>query len=76
MTFCEELIQSNMDNWLSSAELPFLDDLVHNRLDRRKFVHYLIQDTQYLADFAKIYAWAFLKADSLDLSVGCTGKWV
>lgn len=67
MSFCDELIQENMANWLSAAELPFLDDMVHDRLDKKKFVHYLIQDTQYLADFAKIYAWSFLKSDRLDV---------
>ncbi|MDD6212083.1 MAG: hypothetical protein PUB22_02890 [Clostridiales bacterium] len=67
MKLCETLIQENMESWLASADLPFLDDMVHDRLDHKKFVRYLIQDTQYLASFAKIYAWSFVKTDQLDV---------
>ena len=67
MTFCEELIANDMEFWLDFADLPFLSDMIQNRLDHRKFSHYLIQDTQYLAAFAKIYAWSFIKTDDLQL---------
>ena len=67
MTFCEQLIEEEKNYWFSFAKLPFLVDMIEGTLDRRKFARYLIQDTRYLAAFAKIYAWSFLKSEDLQL---------
>ena len=67
MTFCEQLIEEDKNYWLSFARLPFLSEMIQGNLDHRKFARYLIQDTRYLAAFAKIYAWSFLKSEDLTL---------
>ncbi|EPY2294278.1 thiaminase II [Clostridium sporogenes] len=42
---------------------PFIQGLKNGNLDREKFKNYLIEDSLYLKDYAKVYASAFLLAD-------------
>lgn len=45
---------------------PFIQGLKDGTLNREKFKNYLIQDTLYLKDYAKVYANAFLLAESVE----------
>lgn len=45
---------------------PFIQGLKEGTLDRKKFKNYLIQDTLYLKDYSKVYASAFLLANSIE----------
>lgn len=45
---------------------PFVQGLKEGTLDREKFKNYLIQDSLYLKEYAKVYAYAFLLADSVE----------
>jgi thiaminase/transcriptional activator TenA len=45
---------------------PFVRGLANGNLDKNKFRKYLIQDTLYLKDYAKVYAYAFLLGESIE----------
>ena len=45
---------------------PFIEGLKSGDLDRKKFGNYLVQDTLYLKDYAKVYASAFLLAETIE----------
>lgn len=45
---------------------PFVRGLANGNLDKNKFRKYLIQDTLYLKDYAKVYAYAFLFGESIE----------
>lgn len=45
---------------------PFIQGLKDGTLDRKKYENYLIQDSLYLKDYAKVYAHAFLLANHIE----------
>lgn len=45
---------------------PFLKELLRGTLDKSKFHNYLIQDSLYLKDYAKVYAHVFLLTDDTE----------
>lgn len=45
---------------------PFIQGLKDGTLDRNKFKNYLIQDSLYLKEYGKVYAGAFLLADTIE----------
>ncbi|WP_392486896.1 thiaminase II [Haloimpatiens sp. FM7315] len=45
---------------------PFIQGLKSGNLDKKKFKKYLIQDSLYLKDYAKVYAYAFLLSESVE----------
>ena len=67
MTFADRLIQEAEPIWAKYYEHPFIQNLIDGSLDRRKFLRYLIQDTLYLKDYAKVYAHAFTKAEDVEV---------
>lgn len=55
----QEYHESYMDH-------PFVRGIANGDLDKNKFKKYLIQDTLYLKDYAKVYAYAFLLGESIE----------
>jgi len=45
---------------------PFIQGLKDGTLDREKYRNYLIQDSLYLKEYAKVYASAFLLAETIE----------
>ena len=67
MTFSDELIACSEDIWQGFYTHPFITGMIDGTLDKKKFLRYLIQDTKYLVDYAKVYAHSFTKSDSVDI---------
>ena len=67
MTFTEELIANARDIWQKYYSHPFIRGMIDGSLDRDKFCLYLIQDSKYLVDYAKVYAHTFIKAKDVEV---------
>ena len=67
MSFTEEMISDSKEIWQDFYQHPFIQGMIDGTLDREKFCLYLIQDTNYLIDYVKVYAHAFLKARSVPI---------
>lgn len=65
MTFLETLIEENMPTWQQYLEHPFIKKMADGSLKLSLYHHYLIEDTLYLKEFGRVYAYALYKADTL-----------
>lgn len=66
MTFADELIKAATPIWDEYYAHSFIQGIIDGSLDKRKFLRYLVQDTLYLKDYAKVYAHAFIKSDNIN----------
>ena len=48
-------------------EKRFLKELIVGNLERKKFLNYLVQDTLYLRDYVKCYAFLITKTDNIKI---------
>jgi thiaminase/transcriptional activator TenA len=67
MGYAQELMDSVADIWQRYYTHPFVAGLVDGTLPKELFRDYLIQDTIFLKDYAKVFAHAFIKADDVDV---------
>lgn len=65
MSFVELLVQNSMDIWDQCLSHPFIQALADDSLSEAQFKNYMIQDSIYLKEYAKVYAAAMFKADTL-----------
>ena len=67
MSFTQELMNAAAPVWEKYMVHPFITGMIDGTLDKKKFAFYLMQDCQYLKDYAKVYATAFIKCDDIHL---------
>ncbi len=65
MKFTEELRAAAGPIWAAQVEHPFVRGLENGSLDPEIFKRWVIQDYRYLMEFARVFAWATAKADTL-----------
>lgn len=65
MGFIDEVRQSNMQYFYDCFQHPFLLDVRKHRLDEGVFLHYLVEDTKYVRDFARVIGMAIYKSESM-----------
>lgn len=65
MSFFERLKIAASAEWRAYTEHPFTNALANGSLSEAAFRHYLIQDYQFLIEFARAYALAVYKSPSL-----------
>ena len=64
MSFSRGLKDRAAKVWEDGYRHPFVQELGQGTLDRERFRFYLLQDYQYLLQYAKVFALAAVKADS------------
>ena len=64
----ERLLRAVREIWESYNRHPFVMGIQDGTLDREKFRYYILQDTLYLEDYAKVFALGALKAKSTETS--------
>ena len=67
MSFSRGLKDKAGQVWEDGYNHPFVQGLGTGELDREKFRFYLLQDYQYLLQYAKVFAIAAVKSDTEDL---------
>ena len=65
MTFVEECVRDSLPFWQESLETPFLRGLADGTLDEDCFLGYIVEDSLYLREYAKVFAWGILHAKSM-----------
>lgn len=65
MTFVEECVRDSLPIWQECLETPFLRGLADGTLDENCFLGYIVEDSLYLREYAKVFAWGILHAKSM-----------
>lgn len=55
MSFIRETVDGAMDIWEQCLRHPFLTELHEGRLPEQKFTNYIVQDTIYLREYARVF---------------------
>ena len=66
MTFTQELIEKNLSVWQQCLDSPLLQQLGAGTLDEACFKGYIVDDSLYLREYAKVFAWGMTKAEDLE----------
>lgn len=66
MTFMDEVIGQNIPIWDACAATPFLRELASGTLPEEKFKRYLIQDSIYLKQYARVFGMAIYRSTHLE----------
>lgn len=66
MSFTKELIAENRPIWQQCLDTPFLQQLGAGTLDEDSFQGYIVDDSLYLREYAKVFAWGMTKAEDLE----------
>ena len=72
MSFSRELKSKAIKIWEDGYNHPFVRELGKGTLDKKRFRFYLLQDYQYLLQYAKVFALASVKADNEELMTRLT----
>lgn len=65
MSFVKTLVDNSMDIWEAYLKHPFIIELQHGTLDIEKFKNYIVQDSIYLKEYARVYALGMYKSKTL-----------
>jgi len=65
MKFMEQVLKENEEIWEKWLQEPFLQRMINGTLEKKMFKSYLIQDSLYLRDYLKIFAYAMTKVNTL-----------
>ena len=62
----ERIIGESLEIWKGYPEHPFIKELADGTLPEEKFLHYLIQDTLYLREYARAFAMAMYRSTTIE----------
>lgn len=65
MSFVDKCINDSLPLWDSFLSLPFLRELAEGSLDEARFMGYIVDDSLYLREYAKVFAWGMTKAQDM-----------
>lgn len=66
MTFLEECIQDSLPIWASCLETEFLRGIADGSLPEDCFKGYIVDDSLYLREYAKVFAWGMIHARDME----------
>ena len=66
MSFVEVCIQDSLPIWEQCLNTPFLQKLENGTLDESCFLGYIIDDSLYLREYAKVFGWGMTKAQTME----------
>jgi thiaminase/transcriptional activator TenA len=67
MAFTDDLFTAAKPVWDAQLAHPFVAGIADGTLETERFANWVRQDYRYLKEFARIFAWAVIKADRLDV---------
>ena len=65
MTFLEECIQDSLPIWERCLDTDFLRGVADGTLSEECFKGYIVDDSLYLREYAKVFAWGMLHAQDM-----------
>jgi len=66
MTFLEKCINESIDIWEECLNGDFLKGLANGTLPEECFKGYIVEDSLYLREYSRVFAWGILKADTME----------
>lgn len=66
MTFLEECIQDSLPVWKRCLNTPFVRGIGDGTLDESCFKGYIVDDSLYLREYTKVFAWGILHSHDMD----------
>jgi thiaminase/transcriptional activator TenA len=66
MSLTADLYAAAEPLWEAQLQHPFVAGLGDGSLDEERFKRWVLQDYRYLIEFARVFAWAAAKADTLE----------
>ena len=66
MTFLEECITQSLPIWKHCLDTPFVQGIGDGSLDEACFKSYLVDDSLYLREYSKVFAWGILHSHDMD----------
>ena len=68
MAFMKDILTHNIPIWEECAATPFVQEVQTGKLPLEKFKRYMIQDSIYLKNYARIYGKAIFHAATLSVN--------
>lgn len=65
MSFLDQCVQDSLPIWQECLETPFLRQLTAGALDEAAFAGYIVDDSLYLREYARVFAWGMLKGETM-----------
>ena len=66
MSFVEQCVRDSLPIWEECLNSEFLQRMADGTLDEECFKGYLVDDTLYLREYAKVFAWGMTKAEDME----------
>lgn len=66
MSFVDECIQDSLPIWEQCLDSEFLKKLENGTLEEACFAGYIVDDSLYLREYAKVFAWGMTKAETME----------
>lgn len=66
MTFLEQCIQDSMPIWQDCLESEFVQGVAHGTLPEECFKGYIVDDSLYLREYSKVFAWGILHSHDME----------
>lgn len=67
MTVTEIMVRDAQPIWAEIMECAFIQGIIDGSLSPEKFKHYTIQDTLYIREFVKVYAYGFINSNDIHI---------
>ena len=67
MPFVSSLVQEDLPVWQQCLDTGFLRRMENGTLDEACFKGYIVEDSLYLREYAKVFAWGMTKARTIVL---------
>jgi len=64
MSFIRRTVENSMDIWDACLRHPFLEELHTGRLPEEKFTSYIVQDSIYLREYARVFGIGIQKSET------------
>ncbi len=61
-----EIINDSIQIWEECIKTSFVDELTSGIINTKRFIKYLIEDTLYLKEYARCFAYAMTKSETLE----------
>lgn len=66
MPFVSSLVQEDLPVWQQCLDTEFLRRMENGTLDEACFKGYIVEDSLYLREYAKVFAWGMTKARTME----------